>query len=191
MLSMGSQFERYGDGAKRAIFFAHIEAVHRREESISVGDLLVGLTRDGESRACKIAPLKEQAVVLRPLVGIPHLPSTSLPYQRGPDIPLDDDAKKAVAYAAEEADRDQQYWIDSDHLLRGVLRFSNNAAEALLSANVHLDSLRSASAQNRMEFPSAPAPKWAGLTRILSKYWVTALIGGILLAILAYLRSQG
>jgi hypothetical protein len=42
-------------------------------------------------------------------VGIPHLPITSLPYERGAHIPLDDDAKKAVAYAAKEADLDRQY----------------------------------------------------------------------------------
>jgi hypothetical protein len=191
MLSMGSTFERYADGAKSAIFLAHIEAIHRREKSISVGDLLVGLTHNSESRACKIAPLKEQAVMLRAFVGIPHLPSTPLPYQPGPEIPLDNDAKKALAYALEEADRDRQYWIDSDHLLRGVLRFPNNAAEALLSANVHLDWLRSASVQNRKESPSAPTPKLDGLRRALSKYWAAALVGGILLAILAYLRSQG
>lgn len=191
MLSMGSIFERYADGAKRAIFLAHIEAIHRRAGFISAGDLLVGLTHNSESRACKIAPLKEQAVMLRSLVGIPHLPITPLPYLPGPEIPLDNDAKKAVAYAVEEADRDRQYWIDSDHLLRGLLRFPNNAAEALLSANVHLDSLRSASVQNRRKSPSAPAPKWAGLTRAVSKYWAAALAGGILLAIFAYLRSQG
>lgn len=163
---MGSIFKRYADGAKRAIFLAHIEAVHRREESISVGDLLVGLTHNSESRACKIAPLKEQAVMLRSFMGIPDLPSTSLPYQRGPDIPLDNDAKKAVAYAAEEADRDRQYWIDSDHLLRGVLRFSNNAAEALLSANVRLDSLRSASVQNRKESPPRTRPQLGRLKTV-------------------------
>ena len=51
---------------------------------------------------------------------------------RKADTPLDGDAKKAVAYAAKEADHDRQYWIDSDHLLRALLRFPNDAANALL-----------------------------------------------------------
>jgi hypothetical protein len=174
-----------------AIFLAHIEAVHRNEQSISVGDLLVGITWDSESRACKIAPLKEQAVMLRSLVGIPHLPSTPLPYERGAAIPLGDDAKKAVAYAAKEADRDREYWIDSDHLLRGLLRFPNNAAEALLRANIHLDSLRSASVHNRNEFLPAPTPKWAGVKKVVRKYWVAGLCAAILLMIFVYIKSQG
>lgn len=184
-------FERYAFDAKKAIFLAYIEAVHRKEQSISVGDLLVGITWDIESRACRIAPLKESAVMLRSLVGIPHLPSTSIPYERGADIPLDDDAKKAVAYAAEEADLDGQYWIDSDHLLRGLARFPNSAAGALSKANIHLDSLRSASVQHRDEFPPAPAPKWAGVKKLVRKYWVRGLIAAILLMVFAYVKLQG
>ena len=184
-------FERYAFDAKKAIFLAHIEAVHRREPSISVGDLLVGITWDAESRACKIAALKDIAVMLRSSVGIPHLPVTSLPYERGADIPLDDDAKKAVAYAAKEADLDRQYWIESDHLLRGLLRFPNNAAEALLKANTHLDALRSASVQHRKEFPPAPIPKWAVVMKVVRKYWVRGLVAAILLMIFAYIKSQG
>lgn len=131
MLPAGtSLFERYAADAKMAIYFALIEALHRNEKFISVGDLLVGITWDSESRASKIVSVKELAISLRSSVGIPHLPSTSQPYKRGAHIPLDDDAKKAVAYAAEEADQDRQYWIESDHLLRGLLRFPNNARVA-------------------------------------------------------------
>jgi hypothetical protein len=184
-------FERYAVGAKKAIFVAHMEAVHRREPSISVGDLLVGITWDAPSRACKIAALKDIAATLRASVGIPHLPVTSLPYERGADIPLDDDAKKAVAYAAKEADLDRQYWIDSDHLLRGLLRFPNNAAEALSKANIHLNALRTASVQHRKESPPAPTPKWAGVKGVARKYWVRILAAAVLLAIFVYIKSQG
>jgi len=184
-------FERYAFDAKKAIFLAHIEAVHRKEQSISVGDLLAGITWNAESRACKITPLKERAVMLRSLVGIPHLPSTSIPYERGADIPLDSDAKKAVAYAAEEADLDRQYWIDSDHLLRGLLRFSNNAAEAMSKADISLDSLRSASVQHQNEFPPAPIPKWAGAKKFVKRYWVRGVVAAILLMIFAYIKLQG
>jgi hypothetical protein len=184
-------FERYALDAKKAIFLAHIEAVHRNEQSISVGDLLAGIAWDAESRACQIAPLKEKVMMLRALVGIPHLPITSRPYERGTHIPLDDDAKKAVAYAAEEADLDRQYWIDSDHLLRGLLRFSNNAAEAMSEADIHLDSLRSLSVQHRNEFPPAPPPKWSGAKKVIKKYWSRALMAAILLLIFAYIKLQG
>lgn len=183
-------FERYADDAKRAVYFAHIEALHRKEPAISVRDLLVGLTYDTET-ACKIAPLKKEAVPLRSRVGIPHLPNTSRPYGQGPAIPLDNDAKKAIAYATKEANLDRQYWIDSGHLLRGLLRFPNSAEEALLTANIHLESLRSASAQYRKDFPPAPTPKWAGLKGAVSKYWFASFIAIILLVIFVYLKSQG
>jgi hypothetical protein len=65
-------FERYVDDAKRAVYFAHIEALHRKEVAISVRDLLIGLTYDSQT-ACKIALLKEEAVLLRSRLGILHL----------------------------------------------------------------------------------------------------------------------
>lgn len=183
-------FERYTDEAKRAIFFAHVEAVHRNERSISVRDLLIGLTWESQSVACKIGSLKKNAVELRSSVGVPHLPVTSLPYMRKSDIPLDRDAKKAVAYAAKEADHDRQYWIGSDHLLRGLLKFPNDAANALLSTGVQLQSLRSASVQHRKEIPPLPVPKGARWKTILRKYWLRGLIAALLLIIFAYLKSQ-
>jgi len=183
-------FERYTDEAKKAIFFAHVEAVHRNEQSISVRDLLIGLTWESQSVACTIGSLKKNAVELQSSVSVPHLPITSLPYMRKADIPLDGDAKKAVAYAAKEADHDRQYWIDSDHLLRALLRFPNDAANALLSTGVQLQALRSASALHRKEFPLPPVPKGARLKTILRKYWLRGLIAALLLIIFAYLKSQ-
>jgi hypothetical protein len=151
----------------------------------------VGITRDAESRACKIVALKDIAVMLRSSVGITHLPVTSVPYERGADIPLDDDAKKAVAYAVKEAEIDRQYWIDSDHMLRELLRFPNNAAGAFSKANIHLNALRTASVQHRKEFPPAPTPKWAGVMKIARTYWVRGLATAILLMVFVYIKSRG
>jgi len=184
-------FERYTDEAKRAIYFAHVEALHRNEQSISVKDLLLGLTWESQSLACEIGSLKENAVELRSLMGIPHLPSTLLPYFRKAKIPLDGDGKKALAYAVEEANRERQWWIDSDHLLRGLMRFPNDAERALLTTNLQVEALRSASAQHRKKFPSPPSPKGARLKATLKKYWLRGLIVALLLVIFAYLKSQG
>ena len=129
-------FKRYTDEAKRAIYFGHIEAVHRDERSISTRDLLIGLTWERGTRADKISALKEDAVARRAMLGIPHLPITTLPYMRKAEIPLDQEAKKTIAYAAKEADQDGQYWIDTDHLLRGLLRFPNAASGALAGVDL-------------------------------------------------------
>jgi ATP-dependent Clp protease ATP-binding subunit ClpC len=112
-------FDRYTDQAKRAVYFARFEALHRQKRNIGAEDLLLGLTWETGSRADRCADLKSRAVELRALLGIPHRPSTATPYDYQEDIPLVDFGKKLLAYASFEADRRAEFWIDSDHLLRG------------------------------------------------------------------------
>jgi len=139
-----SIFERYTDAAKRAIYFARLEANHRDADSITPEHILAGLTWESDSTFAGIAPLKELTVTLRAQTELPHLPSTSFPYLRDRNIPLNDDGKITLAYAVEEVNRDRQYWIDCDHLLRGLLRFPNGACEALEQSGINLGSVRSA-----------------------------------------------
>ncbi len=187
-------FERYTDAAKRAIFFARVEANHRNADCISPEYMLAGVIRETASTFADIAPLKELAVSLRAHMEMPHLPSTSLPYLRERDIPLDDGGKKVIAYAALEANRDRQYWIDCDHLLRGMLRFPNKASDALQQAGIALRSIRSAANLRRRNHPSAPAPRW-GYAKIAidrSRPWLVWL--AVLVLILAFvllLRLRG
>lgn len=161
-------FNRYTEHARRAIFFARMEAVHRDEEFIRAKDILLGLTWEEDTRAARIGSLKGKAIELRALVGVPHLPITALPYLRHQDIPLDDDSKKILAYASLEADRDWQFWIDTDHLYRGVLRFHNQAANALNNQGIKLEMVRSASTRDRREHPPQSAPKWLAIRVVVS-----------------------
>jgi Clp amino terminal domain, pathogenicity island component len=183
-------FPRYTDAAKRAIFFAHTEAMHRNEHLIRPADILIGLTWEADSGQSP-ASLKELAVKLRGLVGIPHLPSTSLPYQREGAIPLDADAKKVIASAAAEADRDGQYWIDSDHVLRGLLTVPNDAADALLTVGLDLESVRSASTTFRRNFPAAPAPVWGRVRLWVDRYKYLMLLVVFVVVLVLVLNSGG
>ena len=152
-------FDRYTDPAKRIIFFARVEANHRLEQQISPADILMGIVRERDSRALRIAPLQENVLRLRYLVRIPHLPITSMPYpDTTREIPLDRSAKMVLGYASYEADREGQYWIDADHLLRALLRFENPAGEAVKDIGLELKTLRTAAAQDRSNIPSAPVP---------------------------------
>ena len=162
-------FERYTDEAKRVIYFALIEAQHRNEENISVKDILIALTRESASPSIEATRLRGLAVALRAAVGIPHLPITSRPYKYTSAIPLDDDSKMAIRQAEIAANEDRQYWVDSDHLLRGLLAFPTQARDALVSFGLDLDSVRRSSKVYRREFPSARAPKWARLKVFLSR----------------------
>ncbi len=187
-------FERYTDAAKRAIFFARLEANHRDADWITPEHLLAGLTWESESTFVGIAPLKELAVTLRAHMGMPHLPTTSIPYLRERDIPLDQGGKKVLAYAAAEANRDRQYWIDCDHLLRGLLRFPNRAFEALQQAGIDVGSIRSAANLRRREHAPIPAPRWGYVKIAIDRsrpllVWLT--IVAIILALVLVLRLRG
>jgi hypothetical protein len=136
-------FERYTDEAKRAIFFARTEAVASKESAICVKDLLLGLAREEKLRANQIASLKARDADLRSALGIAPFPQ---PIERSlldpkTAIPLDSDANKTLAYTAQEAGLDWEFWIDADHLLRGLLRFPNAAADALSKPGVELGTM--------------------------------------------------
>jgi len=153
-------FERYTEQARRTIFFARFEAIHRRATEISTTHILLGLSWDESSRAAEIVSLKDKLTNLCALLGVSLRPCTEVPYGQNADIPLDRNSKMALAYAAKEADRDWQEKIDTDHLLRGLMRFSNEASDALNAISVDLPTVRAASKHHRAEFPPERTPFW-------------------------------
>jgi ATP-dependent Clp protease ATP-binding subunit ClpA len=190
-----STFERYTDAAKRAIYFARLEANHRDVDSIMPEHILAGLTWESDSTFAGIAPLKELAVTLRAQMELPHLPSTSFPYLRDRNIPLNDGAKMTLAYAVEEANRDRQYWLDCNHLLRGLLRFRNRASDVLEQSAINLGSVRSAAKLRRREHPANPAPKWGYLMLAIDRsrpllFWLVILIAILAIVLVVWLRGR-
>ena len=137
-------FERYTYPAKLVVFWARFEADHRDEPAIAPRYILAGLITDGCLPADESAPLRSLGVELRALLGIPHRPSTAFPYGREREIPLGGEAIRALAYAQIEADSDRSFWIDTHHLLRGLLCFSNEASEALKQVGLDLEAVRRA-----------------------------------------------
>ncbi len=187
-------YERYSQEARRAIWFARFEALHRDRESISVEDVLLGLTWDTNTRVARAAGLKSLAASLRSAVRIPLLPSTAFPYQRKKDIPLENDAKKVLAYTAQEADSEGEFWIDTDHLLRGILRFPNDTASVLNDFGITLQQVRNVAAHDRKEYPPETAPRWGKVKFVISRYrtaltWVALVL--VILTIILMLRFLG
>lgn len=174
---MASVFPRYTESARRAVFFARWEAALRDDQLICPRHILAGLTWESESRVARLASLKSRAVKVHALLSLPHLPTKAVPEPGEP--PLDNDAKKTLAYTVLEADRDWQYWIDTDHLLRGLLRFDNETTEALSAEGLTLEPLREASARDRREHAPKTAPLWGAIRLFArrSKYvWIVILI---------------
>ena len=181
-------FERYTDAAKRAIFYARAEAINQNVSVISVKHLLVGLTYEDSSRACQVGSLKENAENLRSFLGVPHPASSQS--NSALEIPLDTDAKKTLAYAARECDQDRCYWLDTDHLLRGLLRFPNEATPALEETGLALESARAASTENRRKIADKPRPWWVIAKNFGRKHWRGIVLIVLLLLVFTYLKEQ-
>jgi ATP-dependent Clp protease ATP-binding subunit ClpC len=183
-------FERYTEQARRAIFFARYEAVFQPAREISTSHILICLTRDAGSRADVVGSLNMNTVQLRSALGIPYPVNAPVLLASEQNIPLNDNSKKVLAYAAEEAYFDDEYWIDTDHLLRGLLRFPNEASDVLQSISLDLAKVREASKLHRKKFPAKKTlyhrlfgrPYKAH--RVTLAKWIVALMVCVLAALL-------
>lgn len=186
-------FERYTEATKRALHYASREARRRGDSTVTVSDLLAGLSVDDETRAERVGSLKTNAAYLRWLSGLPALPALC----HGEDaeciqpVEFDLESKRATAFAVMEADRDREYWIDSDHLLRGLLRFPNWAHFAVLKTEINLASMRLASRVDREEHLPEETPNLKVVKYLLRKHftlWVPPIVS---LACYLYILIQG
>jgi ATP-dependent Clp protease ATP-binding subunit ClpC len=144
-------FARYTEQARRAVFFARYEAGRRGSSAISPGHLLLGLGREKDSIPNRLVSLKEKLPDLCARIGIPFELSVPGQADKKVELPLTQDSKQALGYATQEADSDMSSRIETDHLLRGLLRFPNEASEALRAVGIDIESVRLASRQLRRE----------------------------------------
>jgi hypothetical protein len=121
-------FERYTEVARRVIFFARYEASQFGSPSIECEHLLLGMLREP-------TPLREQ-LAEEARWAIRKAIEDRLPRQAEipatVDLPLSDASKRALTYAAEEADRMKHGHIGPEHLLLGLLREESNGIANLL-----------------------------------------------------------
>jgi trans-2,3-dihydro-3-hydroxyanthranilate isomerase len=122
-------FERYTEKARRVIFFARYEASTYGSITIESEHLLLGLLREDHRLLASFVPsAKEQEIradvdkhsTIRAKV------STSI------DLPLSQECKRALAYAAEESERLKHPVISTEHLLLGLLRVEESFAASIL-----------------------------------------------------------
>jgi hypothetical protein len=179
-------FERYTENARRAIYFARTEALARDSAEIATKDIVLGLTCKFYEEQSPFAMLNSRQEELRALMGMK--PIGKMPEAK--DIPLSRDSKLALAYAAEEVNRDRQFSLEPHHLLRGIVRTGDATAVAVISLGWDLETLRTLSAKNRKLYP----PKRPPLRRVLQRYRKIILQIAIPLILLAalifYLRWQ-
>ncbi len=134
-------FERYTEKARRVIFFARYEASHFGSQCIETEHLLLGLLREDKALTnrflrshASIESIRKQIEGRTP---IRDKVSTSV------DLPLSQECKRVLAYAAEEAERLAHKHIGTGHLLLGLLREEKSlAAEILRERGLTLSMVR-------------------------------------------------
>jgi ATP-dependent Clp protease ATP-binding subunit ClpC len=126
-------FERYTETARKAIFVARFEASQFGSEYIETEHLLLGILRVDGPLAMRLlqAPASIESIreqVEKQFVRREKI-STSV------DLPLSHQCKRALAYAAEEAERLNHKHIATEHLFLGLLREQESFASKAMADN--------------------------------------------------------
>jgi ATP-dependent Clp protease ATP-binding subunit ClpC len=134
-------FERYTEKARRVIFFARYEASQFGSPYIETEHLLLGLLREDKALTNRFLRSHASVESIRKQIEahttIREKVSTSV------DLPLSNECKRVLAYAAEEAERLGHKHIGTEHLLLGLLREEKSfAAEILQERGLKLAGIR-------------------------------------------------
>jgi ATP-dependent Clp protease ATP-binding subunit ClpC len=132
-------YERYREAARRAIYYASWFARLEETAYIDSVHLLRGLMPGDKSWANTLFELREH---------FPLYAGSPSKFATPEDVParetfLTNEAKRIVVCAATEADMMGHNWINTEHLLLGILKEGNNvAAEYLARAGLTLKEAR-------------------------------------------------
>lgn len=143
-------FERYTEKARRVIFFARYEASQHGVAEIDTPCLLLAILREDKDlmsrllAAQELPPLPARSEELARLSAEVEalFPETTQEIATHVDIPLNEAARQALAYAAEEAWQLGHKSIDPRHLLLGLLRANGPETKCLLAQGIGLEKVR-------------------------------------------------
>src|ERR1700683_3392351 len=143
-------FERYTEKARRVIFFARYEASQFGQPYIETEHLLLGILREDKALTNRFLRTHSSVQAIRNQIqahtAIVEKTSTSV------DLPLSNECKRILAYAAEEAERLSHKHIGTEHLLLGLLREEKCfAAEILHERGLRLSTIREELARSSQE----------------------------------------
>ncbi len=151
-------FERYTEKARRVIFFARYEASQFGSPYIETEHLLLGLLR--EDKALTNRFLRSHASVESIRKQIEGHTTVREDVSTSVDLPLSNESKRVLAYAAEEAERLSHKHIGTEHLLLGLLREEKCfAAEILHERGLRLNTIREEVARTPHEVGPVSSPR--------------------------------
>jgi ATP-dependent Clp protease ATP-binding subunit ClpC len=161
-------FEKYTEKARRVIFFARYEASQFGSPHIETEHLLLGLLR--EDKALTNRFLRSHASIESIRKQIEGRTPSREKVSTSVDLPLSQECKRVLAFAAEEAERLSHKHIGTEHLLLGLLREDKSfAAEMLHERGLRLTALREELSRLQNERASAARPKEASLLSEFSR----------------------
>jgi ATP-dependent Clp protease ATP-binding subunit ClpC len=143
-------FERYTEKARRVIFFARYEASQFGSPYIETEHILLGLLREDKALTNRFLHSHGTVESIRRQIEahtiIREKTSTSV------DLPISNECKRVMAYAAEEAERLGHKHVGTEHLLLGLLREENCFAQGILKERgIELESTRESLAKVAMD----------------------------------------
>jgi ATP-dependent Clp protease ATP-binding subunit ClpC len=161
-------FERYTEKARRVIFFARYEASQFGSPYIETEHLLLGLLR--EDKALTNRFLRSHASIESIRKQIEGRTPAREKVSTSVELPLSQECKRVLAYAAEEAERLSHKHIGTEHLLLGLLREDKSfAAEILHDRGLRLSTLREELSRAQSEKTSTSRPKETSLLSEFSR----------------------
>ncbi len=136
-------FERYTEKARRVIFFARYEASQFGSPYIETEHVLLGLLREDKALTNRFLrsslAVEEIRKQIESATMVREKTSTSV------DLPLSNECKRVLAYAAEEAEVLSEKFIGTEQLLLGLLREEKSfAAQILNERGLRISAVREA-----------------------------------------------
>jgi ATP-dependent Clp protease ATP-binding subunit ClpA len=125
-------FERYTEKARRVIFFARYEASAFGALQIEAEHILLGLIREDKNLVAWFFR-HSQASVESIRKEIERRAITRDRISSQIDLPLSEEAKRALAFAAEESETLGHRHIGTEHLLLGLMREEKSLAADILA----------------------------------------------------------
>jgi len=161
--------------------------LHRNTQAIGTADLLVGMTHDKHQPDCPFAFLYDRREEIRTFCEFPPLSGEK---KNERNLPLTETSKTVLAYAAQEADHDQRYGIDEEHLFRGLLLANDATSTLLLRLGYSLDTARAASIVAQQSQPDIPKPRALRARRLLRSNALIAIAALAIAAAVLYMHFQ-
>lgn len=153
-------FNRFTVRALRVLFYARSEVSQLGSRAIEPEHILLWVLDEGNGLGSRILARTGDALddfrsdIVRRLTGRETVPESD-------EIPFSASCKRALQYAAEEADRLLHNDVGTEHLLLGLLREERSvAAEVLAARGLRIEAVREAIVElrSRGEQPEPPGP---------------------------------